>query len=483
MGLSPSPYIIQMANRVLCQYYAFKFDMYVEVYLDDVWHNKKANVVDFDEYFSEKLQIRFKDSKKTSGNIITLLGVELNLSQKTAKIKSHKAEKIAASASKFIADGVISPSKLSAFNGRINYANKITRLGRVNSVELINLLAAYVSGGGDVQSEENCLVVSELVKRELQFWAMVKSHKPYMIGENKKRCISTLASDASMSRYGFYIDGRCLGGSFGFADADRPIAEKESLALAALVKASTSINNCDYSFLCDNKSSVGAFSKGRSSNKFINQLVAETLIHLNNRNCRAKFLWISTSRMTALADNPSRGVYLRDDFGLTSAGVDRLYDLEVGLQRRREACDLVSLFSSPVNNPLGVEYFSVDIDCDDSLCRRMDAFAALEQKALEGKKLLGGIFCFPPPLLVDMLLDYLVRIGIEEDCEVYLLVPADLCLLVKNKLGGLGSLRISCFCGPRNKTFLHKCPHRALSFVTLSGVSCQSQSKKIRLSF
>ena len=279
--------------------------------------------------------------------------------------------------------------------------------------------------------------------------------------------MSLLASDASANNAGYYIDGRVVSVEFSEEEKLRPIAEREALAVSRLLKAVV-VEGCDYYLLCDNTSVCGAFRNGRSSNEFIRQLIVEVTYLLYSKSSRLKVRWISTSAMAPLADNPSRRVFDRDPFGLTEKGVDRLFHLDRSISFRRSESELISLFGSPANNPLGIPYYSVDVDTSDPFCRKMDAFRALEERVGLGKRLAGGIFCFPPPILTSVLLDYMVRLGFERDTQVYLLIPSSQVLDCKNKLLGAGHVRLQSFCGKRNKTFLHRQPGKALSLITVS---------------
>ena len=290
---------------------------------------------------------------------------------------------------------------------------------------------------------------------------------PLMIGQNKKRCISLLASDASASSFGFYIDGRLIGGDFSTQDKARPIAEKEALALSKLIKHTVQ-PSCDYSFFCDNSVAVAAFSKGRSSNPFISRLVGETRIHLNSINSRIRVVWASTLTMKSLADPPSRGQFNLDPFGLSGGGVSHLYRLQPAVRIRKNNDDLISLFGSPRNNPLQVAYCSLDFDLNDPLCKRRDAFSLLEARVAKKKQLEGGVLAFPPPMLTGPLADYIARMGLGRDTQVFMIIPASQVLSVKNKLGGLVNIQIQRFCASKNKSVFHRIPGRDMSLVTLS---------------
>ena len=310
------------------------------------------------------------------------------------------------------------------------------------------------------------------------------SHPPLLIGQNKKRCHSTLASDASMNAFGLYVDGRVAGGSFPAEHLDRPIHEKEAWALAKLIKGTVQPDT-DYTFLCDNSVAVAAFSKGRSSNQFINDLVAISRRFLHGINSRVRVVWVSTLTMTNLADPPSRGHFRRDEFGLSEAGVQHLLRLQPDLRHRLEDSDCISLFGSPSNNPLKIAYCSLDYDLDDVYCKRKDAFALLEGRATKHQQIEGGVLAFPPPLLTGLFIDYVARLGLGADTQIFLIIPAAQVQAVRNKLGTLADLTIQRFCARRNRNLLFRAPGKDLSLVTISSLDMaervSSSSKRRRL--
>ena len=438
-------------------------------HIDDTWSSTKAGVPHFDQFCSP-LNIHFKDSKKVVGSLITILGVTLDLTQKTAKIDDRKASILALEAGRLLdvsKAGKVKPNELSIFLGRAEFCSKVTTLGRVNSSELVRCFAEFASEGGDVTSDLALLELNDLARRELEWWQQIRGHPPLLIGQNKKRCISTIASDASQNAFGLYIDGRVAGGSLPTEHLARPIHEKEAWALAKLIKGTVK-SNTDYTFLCDNSIAVAAFSKGRSSNQFINDLVAISRRFLHGIGSRIRVVWVSTLTMTKLADPPSRGRFTKDEFGLSENGVDHLLRLQPDLGRRLDAGDCISLFGSPANNPLKIAYCSLDFNLDDVYCKRKDAFALLEARAAKSQQIEGGVFCFPPPLLTGLLIDYVVRLGLGSDTQIFLIIPASQVLGVRNKLGLAASICIQRFCAKRNRNLLFRAPGKDLSLVTIS---------------
>ena len=181
--------------------------------------------------------------------------------------------------------------------------------------------------------------------------------------------------------------------------------------------------------------------------------------------------------MTSLADPPSRGIFSLDPFGLSAAGVARLFALQPSAKRRLDHDDMISLFGSPRNNPLNVAYCSLDFDLNDVLCKRKDAFSLLESRAAKMRQIDGGVLAFPPPMLTSPLVDYIARLGLGSDSQIYLIIPAVQVLAVRNKLGGLASLEVQRFCASKNKKVLHKIPGRDMSLVTISSFDVEGESE------
>ena len=242
---------------------------------------------------------------------------------------------------------------------------------------------------------------------------------------------------------------------------------KEMYALTALINLIKEPDT-DFKILVDNTAVAAAFAKGRSSNKLMQSMVDQARTALADVGSRVKVVWISTVAMEPLADAPSRRKFSRDPFGLTELGVRHLLAIEPDIQQWRDAGSLVSMFGGPLNNPLQCEYFSVEWDLEDPLCRRSEAFTALDNKFKAGSKFMNGIFAYPPPLLILDFCFYLRKLGLEEGCQIFLIIPASFASSVLNAVRPLGTVSIRKFCGKSNKTFLHRQPKSDISLVRLS---------------
>ena len=120
MGMSAAPFVTQMTNNFLCEVYSMKFGVYCCVYLDDVWGNRKAGVPKFETWAGE-FGLRFKLSKSEEGASLELLGVELDLENKTARITKDKAETIEKDAKLLLDSGVATSKQLAVFYGRLEF--------------------------------------------------------------------------------------------------------------------------------------------------------------------------------------------------------------------------------------------------------------------------------------------------------------------------------------------------------------------------
>ena len=318
---------------------------------------------------------------------------------------------------------------------------------------------------------------------EVRFWAKIQSHKPLKIGARLNTNGSVLASDACSKKWAYTI------GNTSFADiypkdfANLHISCKEAFALFKLVEKSATPDT-DLTVLCDNQSVVKSFNKKRSSNPIIHELITQTFKNLNDINSRLKVTWVSTGRMEELADGPSRGKYKRDDFGLTRAGIDRLKALAPGFSNRVSEGNCVSLFAGPNNNPANIRYFSLDIDAQDPLNAGESAFEALARRKSKGQGLCGGVLAYPPVQLIDAFNKEVRMMGLEEDTEIYYILPAFKVQTTVNALTGVGKLAVYAFGGKNNKTLLHRKLTTRLSLIVITSQDkwSPSESKRLRLS-
>ena len=470
MGMSASSFLVQSLNEVLVNCFMLKFDCYCRVFCDDFWHSSKAST-HFDHFASE-YGLVFKSEKKESGSVITILGIKFNLQLKTAQLDDQKAEAIATTANQIIQANSLSPATLSALVGRVEYASQVCPSGRAKTFFLNRMLSDdswrdFRSREDWIACEDAILSVSQGLEGELSFWSRIREHEPLKIGRTFSKCLGFCSSDASTHKFGFTIGGSFLGGSYPRDVIDQPIAVKEAFALAFLAK-NLQHPSTDYLILVDNQAVAGAFVKGRSSNPEVHRWISQAKDSLLKLHSTATIKWINTATMSRLADGPSRGLFPRDEHGLTAAGADRIKFLSADFTRRLGRGDMVSAFSGPRNNPFCVPYYSIHQDLDDGLCKRREVFSVFEELARDGKACGGGIFAYPPPAMVEQFCWQVNRVGLERDTQLFLLAPGFTFQSVRGALGGVGQLSWVKFCGPAAKAWFWKKTGQSMMFFTLS---------------
>ena len=414
-------------------------------------------------------------SKTESGSRITLLGVELDLQNKTARIPAGKALNIEADANLILKTGTVTSRQLAIFFGRLEFASLTCQKGRI-------FTRAIARDAGNIQaitlnnlSDFDAFELSAEALSEVHFWSGINSHPPLKIGVRKYKNGNVMASDASSKKWAVVIGDRSFADLFPEKFKNSHINIKEAFAVAQLIKKSIA-KDTDFEILCDNNTVVGAFNKQRSSNHEIHELITSSVNLLVENNSRMKLKWISTTAMEAYADGPSRGIYRRDDYGLTTAGIDRLIYLAPSFEARRVWNGCVSLFASPANNPARIRYFSLEVDGTDPLCARMDAFQLLSQRKKEGKGISGGVLAYPPPTLISSFNREIRSMGLECNTEIYYLLPADRMQESYNAVLPRGLVKVAPFCGINNKNLLHRKPAKKISLMIISSFDLGNRS-------
>ena len=481
MGMSAAPFVAQSTNNFLCEVYSMKFGVYCCVYIDDVWGNKKAGVPSFETWAGE-FGLRFKSDKSEEGSVLELLGVVIDLGAKTARITKDKAETLAKDAHLLLKTGVATSKQLAVFYGRIEFAASMCPVGRTQTRALTkNMGSTQLTLNGLSDKDEIWLGLDAL--EEIRFWAGISDHDPLKIGKRALACGNvTLASDACQEKYAYVIGNTSYANTYPAHLLNEHISVKESYALYQLILKACS-QDTDYEILCDNVTTVSCFNKGRSNNPLIHDLVKKSWEFLAGMNSRLRVVWIPTSRMEDYADGPSRGVYKRAEFGLTKEGIERIVDLFPSFEKRRRNEDLVSLFAGPLNNPAGVRYFALDIDATDPLSAGMDAFQVINKKKQEGGRLAGGMLAYPPVALINTFNRLVREVGLEEDSELYYIIPSSYVGKTMNALLGVGEITVRLLCGKNNSKILYK-KSQALSMAILNVKSedvGESQRKRLRL--
>ena len=364
----------------------------------------------------------------------------------------------------------------------LEFASQMCPVGRTQTIALTkNMGSTQLDVNGLSDKDEIWLSLETL--KEIRFWSNISSHDPLKIGRRALYCGNvTLASDASQSKYAYVIGEKSYANVYPPHLMNEHISVKESFALNQLVKTACK-QDTDFEILCDNVTTVSCFNKGRSNNTIIHDLVKETWELLAEYNSKLRVVWIPTKQMEELADAPSRGVYKKAEFGLTQEGIGRIIDLFPSFQTRRLNTDLVSLFAGPLNNPANVRYFALDIDATDPLSAGLDAFQAINKKKNEGRRLAGGILAYPPVALINTFNRLVREVGLEEDSELYYIIPSSYVGKTLNALTGVGHIKVRLLCGKTNTRVLYK-KSQAVSMAILNVLSYDlggSQSKRPRL--
>ena len=480
MGMSAAPYVAQSTNNFLSDLYSLKFRVYHAVYLDDFWGEPKPGVPKFEKWAGE-FGLRFKTTKSEEGSILELLGVEINLITKTAKITSDKAQKIEKDARLFLANGHVNSKQLAIFYGRLEFASQMCQIGRVQTRAITKQMGSTLIVYNGLSETDKIILSPESIK-EIEFWSSISDHAPLHIGKRSFVNGNVLASDACGKKYAYVIGPKSFADNYPDHIKDEHINVKESFALNQLVKKAIRPET-DFEILCDNETTVRSFNKGRSNNVIIHELVKEVKELLAERNSRLRVVWICTKKMEQYADGPSRGVYVKAEFGLTEQGIKRIIDLFPSFEYRRNNTDLVSLFAGPLNNPAHVRYFALDIDNTDHLSAGKDAFQAISERKLAGGRMAGGFLAYPPISLINSFNRVVKEIGLDEDSEIYYIIPSTYVSKVVKFLSGTGNITVRSFCGKSNSKILYKRPSVSMAIVNIKSfdLECRGEGKKVCL--
>ena len=472
MGMSGAPFTAQATSKFMSDYYSRRFAIYSSVYLDDFWAEKSSLAPNFEEFAGE-FGFRFKTSKTEEGSFINLLGVDINLADKTARITADKADNIEKDARLMLRSGKATSKQLAIFYGRLEFSAQLCKVGRIHTRALTLQMG---DGQLDINnlSDQDEIFLSLKSLEEIRFWSSISKQDPLVIGRRKFTNGAVMASDASGKKWAHVIGNASYADVFPDDIKDQHISVKEAFALNQLMKKACEPDT-DFEILCDNVATVHCFNKGRSKNEMIHNLVSETQEMLGEVNSRLRVVWISTAKMTEYADGPSRGVYKKDPFSLTNAGINRIIEMFPSFQTRRQNRDLVSLFAGPLNNPAQVRYFSLDIDATDPLSAGLDAFQAMDKQKAKGKKLAGGLLAYPPLVLIDSFNKKIRELGLEEDTEIYYVLPAKYVGKTVNMLTGLGAITVRLLCGKSNQTVLCKKQSFNMSIINIKSYDLQNR--------
>lgn len=194
-GFSASPFIVNGLMRLITEIYGYKFGVHCSVYTDDFWHSQFCETP-FDT-FGAQFGLKFKAEKTIEGPLVVLLGIELNFTFKTARVRPEKAAKIAAEAKRLLAQECASSEEIAKFFGSVEFCSKVCRSGRINSFHLAKLAAEIEYKDEFDLKSDDCIFFGEGCLLELKFWSALESHVPLSLRQVEHECVSLLSCDAS----------------------------------------------------------------------------------------------------------------------------------------------------------------------------------------------------------------------------------------------------------------------------------------------
>ena len=450
-GVSGATYVVQAINKVFADYYALKFRKFIIVYIDDFGYEPHEN--HFLEIASS-LGFIFNPSKAESGSVIDLLGWTLNFNSKTATITSDKRQKIELAAAEILKNKKIRLDTLQSFIGRIGFAARVSKLGRLNSFYLDRSLAME-------QSVSPLLDVTKWVdltadmEKEVKYWRDIKEHQPVSFKAGSKTNLEkSVWTDSSTKKWAVKVDDQTWSGQFKSDQKDWPIILKEAEAVKKFI-FSSKFSDKSVNIFVDNLPLVKSFNKKFSKNEKLHQLIKEMHLHAFSNNNFFELTWISTQNMKENgADDASRGKFYSDENSLSEAGVGKAKKL-LNLEENDEFFDL---FSSPADNVFDTNYFSQHNLEDDPQNMGEGAFELLERLEEENRKLHGLIWAFPPRHLALPFLEKIVGVGLEEEAKLYLLIEADLVVTCLEFIRPKFSCSILKFSKPRDRRLYRNRP-------------------------
>ena len=214
MGISSAPFIVQSSGWLLTETFGRNFKVYISLFIDDFClevdnGDNRPNFVAWASTFG----LRFKISKSERGSSITILGVLLDLIKKTAQITPDKAAAIAGDGALMLESGKASPKQLATFYGRVEFAARVSSLGRSHTLELTKMMGRTDMNTNEL-SDSQTLTLDEAAKDDIRFWVGVKDHQKLQIGARKHRNAKLLSSDSSGSRWAFTVGDKSVASDF-----------------------------------------------------------------------------------------------------------------------------------------------------------------------------------------------------------------------------------------------------------------------------
>ena len=443
-GPSPAPYAIQCLNSIPVDYFKLKYQKFASIYLDDYFYEpNNPSLVEI----GQKLGMIFHDKKFAEGSIVQMLGVDLNLVEKTATVSASNIKKLTNIAKEAIFRGKISEKNLEKLMGCISFAAQFCSSGRLNTFFLTGMLANIQRETRELSSELD-IDLDQCIIKELGFWSEFSSAECLSF-KKRPEYTSNLDcfSDASKGLWAVKLGARTFSGEFPEEYKDSDIMTKEAYALKQAIEK-LDISGHEITLYNDNQPLTYAFKHQYSRNPQVHKLLKQAYDIVLARDNSVKVQWVTTNTMAeAGADPESRGVYRQDLSALSDAGVARARDL----MKLQDSERLFDLFSAPADNVFECFYFSLQTREEDPWNMEEDAWELLERLRLEGRKLEDVFWVFPPRNMAIKTASSLASLGLGTKARLFLLIDSDLVTQVVLKFRSEMELQIANFNSSRTK--------------------------------
>ena len=350
--------------------------------------------------------------------------------------------------------------------GRIGFAARLSKLGRLNSFHLDRRLAMEQASAPLLDLGKS-VELSDDMEREVQYWRGIGKHEPVSFRPQSRSILEKKVwTDASGKRWAVKIEDQTWSGNFEEDQIDWPIILKEAVAVKRFI-FNADFTDKTVNIFVDNLPLVKSFNKKFSKNEKLHQLIKEMHLQAFAQNNLIELTWISTFEMKNVgADDASRGHFNPDPTSLSAAGVQKAKKL----MKLQNHDPLFDLFSSPADNVFKISYFSQHNLEDDPQNMGEAAFEMLERLGKEGRMLHGIIWAFPPRQLILPLVEKLAGLGLEPEAKMFLLVEADLVVSCLEYLRRTFTCEIQKFSKPRDKRLYRNRPALPRSVLILEKI-------------
>ena len=400
----------------------------------------------------EKLGLIFHPDKFAEGSEIEMLGVSLNLTDKTAKVNETNIKKLSDLAKTAIFRGKMSEKDLEKLMGCIAFAAQFCEAGRLNTFYLTAELARVQRRSRELSHSLEISLEGDLL-RELGYWAEFSSAESLSFKKRPEFASSfECFSDASDHLWAVKFGARSFSGRFPEELKESDIMTKEAFALKQAIDK-LEIKGFEITIFCDNQPLTYAYKHQYSRNPKVHQILKETYDISLARDNAVKVQWVPTSRMAEVgADPESRGIYQPDQSALSEEGVKRAKEFMNLTPTER----LLDLFSAPSDNVFNCYYFSLQVREEDPLNMEEDAWSLLDRLKSENRKIRDVFWVFPPREMAIKAASDIALVGLGSEAKVFFLLDADLAAQVVLKFRDGLDLEVANFSTGRSKRLFRK---------------------------